>query len=43
VLLAIIFSFFETGEPQGPKLALWLGAGFAALAGVCSALRVKPS
>jgi DHA2 family multidrug resistance protein-like MFS transporter len=42
VLLAIIFSFFESGEAQGPKLALWLGAGFAALAGVCSALRVKP-
>jgi DHA2 family multidrug resistance protein-like MFS transporter len=43
VLLAIIFSFFESGGPQGSKLALWLGAGFAALAGVCSALRVKAS
>ncbi|MDB5845743.1 MAG: transporter [Polaromonas sp.] len=43
VLLAIVFSFYETNSGQGPKLALWLGAGFAALAGVCSALRIKPA
>ncbi len=40
VLLAIIFSFFPaTG--QGPQVALWLAAAFAALAGVFSALRMR--
>ena len=43
VLLAIVFSFFEANGGQGPWVALWLGAGFAALAGVCSALRIRPS
>ena len=41
VLLAIIFSFFEANGGQGPLVALWLAAGFAAVAGVCSALRIR--
>ena len=43
VLLAIIFSFFDPGRGQGPLVALWLAAGFAALAGTFSALRTRQS
>ncbi|MEO5660819.1 MAG: MFS transporter [Polaromonas sp.] len=43
VLLAIIFSFFEANTGQGPFVALWLAAGCAAVAGVCSALRIRPA
>jgi DHA2 family multidrug resistance protein-like MFS transporter len=43
VLLAIIFSLFEAQGGKGSWVALWLGAGFAAVAGVCSALRIRPS
>ena len=42
VLLAIIFSFLETDGGKGPLAAQWLAAGFAAMAGVCSTLRVRP-
>lgn len=41
VLLAIIFSFFDAQQGKGPLVALWLAAGFAAVAGTCSALRIK--
>ncbi|MDB5930838.1 MAG: transporter [Polaromonas sp.] len=41
VLLAILFSFFDIHGGQGPWAALWLAAGFAALAGVCSSLRIR--
>ena len=41
VLLAIIFSFFDPGTGHGPLVALWLAAGFAAVAGTFSALRVR--
>ena len=41
VLLAIIFSFLEPNGGQGPLFALWLAAGFAAVAGLCSALRIR--
>ena len=43
VLLAIIFSFFEASGGKGPLVALWLAAGCAAVAGVCSMLRIRPS
>lgn len=43
VLLAITFSFFEAHGGQGPLAALWLASGFAAVAGVCSALRIRKS
>ncbi|MEP6965712.1 MAG: MFS transporter, partial [Polaromonas sp.] len=41
VLLAIIFSFFDPATGQGPQVALWLAAAFAALAGTFSALRMR--
>ena len=41
VLLAIIFSFFGASSGTGPFVALWLAAACAAVAGVCSALRLK--
>lgn len=41
VMLAIIFSIFEARNSQGPFVALWLAAGFAAVAGVCSSLRLR--
>ena len=41
VLLAIIFGLFDSQTRQGPLVALWLGAGFAALAACFSALRVQ--
>jgi DHA2 family multidrug resistance protein-like MFS transporter len=41
VLLAIIFSMVAADGGNGPVLALWLAAGCAAAAGVCSALRVR--
>ena len=41
VLLAIIFSFFNPATGRGPLVALWLAAGFAAVAGTYSALRVR--
>ncbi len=41
VLLAIIFSLFGTAMGQGPLVALWLAAAFAALAGIFSALRIR--
>ena len=43
VLLAIIFSFFDPATGRGPLVALWLAAGFAALAGTFSALRTRQS
>lgn len=42
VSLAIIFSFFDPQQGKGPLVALWLAAGFAAVAGACSVLRIKP-
>jgi DHA2 family multidrug resistance protein-like MFS transporter len=41
VLLAIVFSFFDAQHGKGPLVALWLAAGFAAVAGTCSALRTR--
>ncbi|MFC5520400.1 MFS transporter [Polaromonas jejuensis] len=41
VLLAMIFAFFDPQDGKGPLVALWLAAAFAALAGTCSALRMK--
>ncbi|MES2412488.1 MAG: MFS transporter [Pseudomonadota bacterium] len=41
VLLAVIFGIFDPHDGQGPLIALWLAAGFAAIAGACSVLRVK--
>ncbi len=41
VLLAIIFTLAEPVHGHGPTLALALGAGFAALAGVFSSLRLR--
>jgi DHA2 family multidrug resistance protein-like MFS transporter len=43
VLMAIIFSFLESNGAQAPLVALWLAAGFAAVAGICSALRIRQS
>jgi MFS transporter, DHA2 family, multidrug resistance protein len=41
VLLAMIFAMFDPQGGHGSFVALWLGAGFAALAGICSALRMR--
>lgn len=41
VLLALIFGLFDSQTSQGPLVALWLGAGFAAAAACFSALRVR--
>ncbi|MES2511995.1 MAG: MFS transporter [Pseudomonadota bacterium] len=41
VLLAIIFSLVGPHDGKGPLIALWLAAGFAAVAGTCSVLRIK--
>jgi DHA2 family multidrug resistance protein-like MFS transporter len=41
VLLAMIFAMFDPQGGHGSFVALWLAAGFAALAGVCSALRMR--
>ena len=41
VLLAIIFSFFAADDGTGPFVALWLAAGFAAVAGIFSLLRIR--
>lgn len=41
VLLAIIFGFLDPHDGQGPLVALWLAAGFAAVAGICSAMRIR--
>ena len=41
VLMAVIFSFLESNSARAPLVALWLAAGFAAVAGVCSALRIR--
>ena len=41
VLLAMIFAMFDPQGGHGSFVALWLGAGFAALAGVCSGLRIR--
>jgi len=41
VLLAMIFAMFDPQGGHGSFVALWLGAGFAALAGVCSGLRMR--
>lgn len=41
VLLAMIFSVADPHHGHGSFVALWLGAGFAALAGICSALRMR--
>ena len=43
VLMAVIFSFLGSNGAQAPLVALWLAAGFAAVAGVCSALRIRQS
>jgi DHA2 family multidrug resistance protein-like MFS transporter len=43
VLLAMIFAMFDPQGGHGSFVALWLGAGFAAVAGVCSALRMRQS
>ena len=43
VLLAVIFGLFDSQTRQGPLVALWLGAGFAALAACFSALRGRKS
>ena len=43
VLMAVIFSFLESNSARAPLVALWLAAGFAAVAGVCSALRIRQS
>ena len=41
MMLAIIFSIFDPHTGQGPKVALWLAAAFAAVAALCSALRIN--
>lgn len=41
VLLAMIFAMFDPQGGHGSFVALWLAAGFAALAGVCSGLRMR--
>jgi DHA2 family multidrug resistance protein-like MFS transporter len=41
VLLAMIFAMFDPQGGHGSFVALWLAAGFAAVAGVCSALRMR--
>ena len=41
VLMAVIFSFLESNSARAPLVALLLAAGFAAVAGVCSALRIR--
>ena len=41
VLLAIIFAASNPHNGHGPVVALWLAAAFAAVAGICSALRIK--
>ena len=41
VLLAMIFAMFDPQGGHGSFVALWLGAGFAAVAGVCSGLRMR--
>jgi DHA2 family multidrug resistance protein-like MFS transporter len=41
VLLAIIFGLLDPQDGRGPMVALWLASGFAAVAGICSALRIK--
>ena len=43
VILAALFSVWPPDNGQGEIVALWLGAGFAALAGVSSTLRVRTS
>ena len=40
-LLAIIFALFDPHNEHGPMVALWLAATFAAVAGICSALRIR--
>ncbi|MCJ0762916.1 MFS transporter [Variovorax terrae] len=41
VLLATIFSIYSPSDGQGPVIALFLAAGFAAVAGLFSALRIR--
>jgi DHA2 family multidrug resistance protein-like MFS transporter len=41
VLLAMIFGVFDPHDGRGPLIALWLAAACAAVAGICSALRIK--
>ena len=41
VLLAMIFAVADPHHGQGSLVALWIAAGFAALAGICSALRLR--
>ncbi len=41
VLLAMIFGVFDPHDGKGPLIALWLAAGFAAVAGTFSALRIR--
>jgi len=41
VMLAAIFTLWPPQDGQGERVALLLAAGFAAMAGVCSALRVR--
>lgn len=41
VLLAMIFAMFDPQGGHGSFVALWLAAGFAAVAGVCSVLRMR--
>ena len=43
VLLAAIFGLLPPSSGQGEMLAMWLAAGFAALAAVSSTLRVRSS
>jgi DHA2 family multidrug resistance protein-like MFS transporter len=43
VFIAIIFSIADPHNGHGPAIALGLSAGFAAVAGVFSALRLKTS
>ena len=43
LLVAVIFSFSNPHNGEGPGLALHLGAGFALLACVFSGLRLKPA
>jgi DHA2 family multidrug resistance protein-like MFS transporter len=41
VMLAVVFSSFSAHSGQGGFVALCIASGFAALAGVCSAFRIK--
>jgi DHA2 family multidrug resistance protein-like MFS transporter len=41
VLLAMIFAMFDPQGGHGSFVALWLAAGFAAVAGICSVLRMR--